>query len=100
MMALETTKWDVVDHLKTDEDIAYFLEAVFEDGDPALITAALGDVARAKGMTQLAKDTGLAREALYRSLSAEGRPEFTTVLKVMKAFGLRLAAVPLDDKAA
>lgn len=99
-MALETTKWDVVDHLKTDEDIAYYLEAVFEDGDPALITAALGDVARAKGMTQLAKDTGLAREALYRSLSAEGKPEFTTVLKVMKAFGLRLAAVPLDDEAA
>ena len=99
-MALETTKWDVVDHLKTDEDIVYFLEAVFEDGDPALITAALGDVARAKGMTQLAKDTGLAREALYRSLSAEGKPEFTTVLKVMRAFGLRLAAVPLDDEAA
>jgi len=99
-MALETTKWDVVDHLKTDEDIAYFLEAVFEDGDPALITAALGDIARARGMTQLAKDTGLAREALYRSLSAEGKPEFTTVLKVMKAFGLRLTAVPLDDKAA
>ena len=65
-----------------------------------MITAALGEVARAKGMTQLAKDTGLAREALYRSLSAEGKPEFTTVLKVMKAFGLRLAAVPLDDKAA
>lgn len=100
-MALETTKWDVVDYLESDEDIASFLEAVFEDGDPALITAALGDVARAKGMTQLAKDTGLAREALYRSLSAEGKPEFTTVLKVMKAFGLRLAAVPLgDDKAA
>ena len=99
-MTLEMTKWDVVDHLKTDEDIAYYLEAVFEDGDPALITAALGDVARARGMTQLAKDTGLAREALYRSLSAEGRPEFTTVLKVMKAFGLRLAAVPSGDKVA
>jgi len=99
-MALESTKWDVVDYLETDEDIAYFLEAAFEDGDPQVITAALGAVARAKGMTQLAKDTGLAREALYRSLSAEGKPEFTTVLKVMKAFGLRLAAVPLDDKAA
>jgi len=99
-MGLESTKWDVVDYLETDEDIAYFLEAAFEDGDPQVITAALGAVARAKGMTQLAKDTGLAREALYRSLSAEGKPEFTTVLKVMKAFGLRLAAVPLDDKAA
>lgn len=99
-MGLESTKWDVVDYLESDEDIAYFLEAAFDDGDPAVITAALGAVARAKGMTQLAKDTGLAREALYRSLSAEGKPEFTTVLKVMKAFGLRLAAVPLDDKAA
>lgn len=99
-MGLESTKWDVVDYLESDEDIAYFLEAAFDDGDPAVITAALGAVARAKGMSQLAKDTGLAREALYRSLSAEGKPEFTTVLKVMKAFGLRLAAVPLDDKAA
>jgi probable addiction module antidote protein len=99
-MALETTKWDVVDYLESDEDIAYFLEAAFDDGDPAVITAALGAVARARGMTQLAKDTGLAREALYRSLSAEGKPEFTTVLRVMRAFGLRLAAVPLDDKAA
>ncbi|RYE87145.1 MAG: putative addiction module antidote protein [Hyphomicrobiales bacterium] len=99
-MDLETTKWDVVDYLESDEDIAHFLEAAFDDGDPAVITAALGAVARAKGMTQLAKDTGLAREALYRSLSAQGKPEFTTVLKVMKAFGLRLTAVPLDDKAA
>lgn len=97
-MAFKSTKWDVVDHLDTDEDISYFLEAAFEDGDEELIVAAVSAVARAKGMTQLAKETGLAREALYRSLSAEGKPEFTTVLKVMKAFGLRLAAVPLDDE--
>ncbi|HEY9013239.1 MAG TPA: addiction module antidote protein [Devosia sp.] len=99
-MSPGSTKWDVADYLESDEDIAYFLDAAFDDGDPAVIMAALGAIGRAKGMTQLAKDTGLAREALYRSLSAEGKPEFTTVLKVMNAFGLRLAAVPLDDKAA
>jgi probable addiction module antidote protein len=69
-----------------------------EDGDPALISAVLGDIARALGMTQIARETGLARESLYRALSAEGKPEFNTVLKVLKAFGLRLSAVP--DRAA
>ena len=67
------------------------LEAAFEEDDPALIAAALGDVARARGMTQMAKDTGISREALYRALSKDGRPEFNTILKVMKAFGLRLS---------
>ncbi|BCW90172.1 hypothetical protein sos41_33400 [Alphaproteobacteria bacterium SO-S41] len=95
-MALATTKWDVTDYLDSDERIALFLEAVFEDGDPGLITAALGDVARAMGMTKMARKTGLTRESLYRALSAEGKPEFTTVLKVLKAFGLRLTPVPLD----
>ena len=97
-MVIKTTKWDVADHLDSEESIAYYLEAAFEDGDPALITIALGDVARAKGMTQMAHDTGLAREALYRALSAEGKPEFTTILKVLKALGLRLTPVPADDK--
>jgi len=96
-MALATSKWDIADHLDTDERAALFIEAAFEDGDPAVITAALGDVARARGMTQLARETGLAREALYRALSPSGRPEFETVLKVMRALGLRLTAVPLEE---
>jgi probable addiction module antidote protein len=82
--------WDVVDHLRSEEDIINYLEAVFEDGDPALITAALGDVARAKGMAQVARDAGLRRESLYKALSAEGNPEFVTVLKVIHALGLKL----------
>jgi probable addiction module antidote protein len=94
-MALKTTKWDVTEFLDSEERIAMFLEAAFEQDDPALITAALGDVARARGMTQMAKETGIAREALYRALSKEGHPEFNTVVKVMKAFGLRLSAVPI-----
>src|SRR3981189_388225 len=94
-MAKTTTKtttipWDSVDYLKTDQDIAHYLDAVFDDGDPALIAAALGDVARAKGMSQVAQDAGLGRESLYKALSPEGNPEFGTVLKVVRALGLKL----------
>jgi probable addiction module antidote protein len=96
-MTLKTTKWDVAEFLDSEERIALFLDAVFEEGDPSLIAAALGDVARARGMTQMAKDTGISREALYRALSKEGHPEFNTILKVMKAFGLRLSPVPIGD---
>lgn len=91
-MALKTRRWDVVEHLNSDEDMAAYLEAVLEEGDPALVTAALGDIARARGMSQLARDTGLGRESLYKALSAEGNPEFATVLKVARALGLRLHA--------
>jgi probable addiction module antidote protein len=94
-MALKTTKWDVTEFLDSEKRIAMFLEAAFEEDDPSLITAALGEVARARGMMQMAKDTGISREALYRALSKEGRPEFNTILKVMKAFGLRLSPVPI-----
>lgn len=90
MAKTKTVPWDVVDSLKTDKDIANYLEAVFEDGDPALVTAALGDVARAKGMTQIAQKAGLGRESLYKALSKDGNPEFSTVLKVMQALGLKL----------
>lgn len=86
----KTLRWDAVDYLKTDEDIAHYLEAVLEDGDPALVTAALGDIARAKGMSQIARDTGLGRESLYKALSPDGNPEFATVLKVIRALGLKL----------
>ena len=83
-------KWDVVKHLKTDKDMAHYLEACLAEGDPALVAAALGDIARARGMSQVARDTGMSRESLYRSLSGEGNPEFATVMKVIKALGIRL----------
>lgn len=90
MGKLKTTRWDPAKHLKTDKDIVFYLEAVFEDGDPALIAAALGDVARAKGMTKIAEAAGLGRESLYKALSVDGNPEFSTVLKVVQALGLKL----------
>ena len=86
----KTIPWDSAEYLKTDEDIASYLEAVFDDGDPALISHALGVVARAKGMTQIAHAAGLGRESLYKALSPDGNPEFATVLKVMRALGLKL----------
>jgi probable addiction module antidote protein len=94
MMTVETRKWDIVEHLDSDEKIALFLEAVFDDGDPAVIAAAIGDVARARGMSQVAKDAGLSRENLYRSLSEGGNPEFATILKVIRAIGYDLTVVP------
>jgi probable addiction module antidote protein len=94
MVKIETTAWDAAEYLKTDADVAAYLEAAFEEGDPALISAALGDVARARGMTQIAHDAGIGRESLYKALSKDGNPEFATILKVMKALGLKLTAVP------
>jgi probable addiction module antidote protein len=97
----KTIPWDSAAYLKTDQDIADYLDAVFEDGDPALISHALGVIARAKGMAQIAKAAGLGRESLYKALSGEGNPEFATVLKVMRALGLKLkvAAAVVRDKA-
>lgn len=86
----KTIPWDSAAYLKTDEDIANYLEAVFEDGDPELINHALGDIARAKGMARIAKAAGLGRESLYKALSRGGNPELTTVLKVVRALGLKL----------
>ncbi len=82
--------WDAADHFKTEADMEAYLEAALEENDPALIAAALGDVARAKGMTEVAKKAGLGRESLYKSLSAQGNPELSTVLKVIHALGLKL----------
>lgn len=92
MAKTKTRPWDVVEHLKSEEDMATYLEAALEDGDPAVISAALGDIARAKGMTQIAREAGLGRESLYKALSPEGNPEFATVLKVIRALGLQLHA--------
>jgi len=84
-------KFDVVDYLKTEKDIAGYLSAVLEDGDPALFVAAIGDIARAKGMTEIAKKSGVTRESLYRALKIEARPRFETVAKVIHALGMKLS---------
>jgi len=89
---IQTSLWDAEEHLETEEDMAAYLEAALEEGDPALVAAALGDIARAKGMAQIARKTGLGRESLYKALSPEGNPEFATILKVVRALGLRLHA--------
>jgi putative addiction module killer protein/probable addiction module antidote protein len=90
MTETKTISWKTEDHLETAEDIAAYLEAVFEDGHPELIGYALGAVSRSKGMTEIARRTGLGRQSLYKALSPEGRPEFATVLKVVRALGLKL----------
>lgn len=92
-----TRPWDVTEHLETAEDMAAYLEAALEEGDPALVAAALGDIARAKGMSQIANDAGLGRESLYKALSPDGNPEFATVLRVVRALGLKLHASPAGD---
>ncbi|PSB37371.1 addiction module antidote protein [Aphanothece minutissima] len=94
MTKTETTVWDPVNHLKNSQDMAAYLEAALEDGDPHLVAAALGDFARAKGMSQVARDAGLGRESLYKALSSSGNPELATVLKVISALGLQLHASP------
>ena len=89
-MALKTTRYDTADYLKTKKDVMAYLNAVFEEDDPALIAHALGVVARAEGMGEIAKLAGLTRPSLYKALSEGGRPEFSTVLKVINALGLKL----------
>jgi probable addiction module antidote protein len=90
-----TTRYDVVEHLRSPEEMAAYLEACFEEagGDAAFIAKALGDIARAKGMAKVARDAGLSRESLYKALSGERSPGFDTVLRVIKALGLKLHAV-------
>lgn len=87
-----TALYDTADYLKTEEDMVGLLEAALEDGHPQVIAAALGAIARAQGMTRIAKETGLNREGLYKTLSGEGNPELETLLKVIKALGLQLHA--------
>ena len=94
MGKIKLRKWDSAEHLKTDEDIALYLDACLEEAgdDPAFIAKALGNVGRARGMSQLARDTGLGRESLYKALSGEGNPSFATILKVINALGVKLHA--------
>jgi len=90
MKAETLTPWEMAENMKTEEDYVTYLETALEEGDPAFISAVLGDIARSKGMTQMAKETGLARESLYRALSAHGNPSFATVVKVINALGLKI----------
>ena len=88
-------KWDTAEFLASDEDIVAYLNAALEDGDQALITTALGNIARSRGMTELAKETGITRDGLYKALSPDGNPSFSTVQKVIKALGYKLdVAIP------
>ena len=100
MAKTATTVWDPAQHLKTEDDMAAYLEAALEEGDSTLIAAALGDIARAKGMTQVARDAGLGRESLYKALSSTGNPEFSTILQVIQALGLQLHASPASVRSA
>jgi probable addiction module antidote protein len=91
-MTIETMPWDSADLLDSREAIIAYIEAAFEDGDPSVIAHALGVVARAKGMSQIARETGLTREGLYKSLTVEGDPKLSTFLGVLKALGMKLSA--------
>ncbi|MEX0804363.1 MAG: addiction module antidote protein [Candidatus Binatia bacterium] len=94
MRKTKPTRYDVAQHLRTPEEMAAYLEACLEEanGDAAFIAKALGDIARARGMTQVARDAGLSRESLYKALSGERSPDFDTILRVVSALGLRLHA--------
>lgn len=96
MKKTATSRYDVAEHLRTPEEMAAYLEACLEeaDGDAAFIARALGDIARAKGMSQVARDAGVSRESLYKALSGERSPSFDTILKVVAALGIRLHAEP------
>lgn len=93
---LKTTPWDVTEHLTDEADVAAYLQAMIDESgnDPKMIAVALGDIARARGMTQVARDAGIAREALYRALSPDGNPSFATVTKVLTALHLKIAVRP------
>lgn len=96
MAKIQTSRYDIAEHLRTQEEMAAYFEACLEEanGDAAFIAKALGDIARAKGMTQVAKDAGLSRESLYKALSGDRVPGFDTILKVVAALGLKLHAEP------
>ncbi|NJR56284.1 MAG: putative addiction module antidote protein [Acaryochloris sp. CRU_2_0] len=96
-MAINTIRWDAAEHLKTEEDMQLYLEACLEEAgdDPTLIVHALGVIARAKNMSQLSRVTGISREGLYKALSPEGNPTFSTVAKVAKALGFKLTVEPI-----
>ncbi len=93
--ALNTSPWNPAEHLEYKEDIAAYLETAFEESDPSLVPVAHGDIARAKGLVHIARDSGLGRESLYKALSSEDNPGFATIMKVMSALGLKRRATPI-----
>lgn len=95
-MGTKVKEYDVADHLRSPEEMAAYLEACFAecDGDASFIAKALGDIARARGMSGIARETGLGRESLYKALSADGNPQLETILKVARALGLELTVRP------
>lgn len=95
MSKIKTRPFDVANYLKDEDDVSEYLRQVLEEGDPAELGAALGAIARARGMTNLARDTGLSRESLYKSLSGERAPSSDTLLKVIKALGFKLTLEPI-----
>ena len=102
MAALKLKKWDSAQYLKTEEDMALYLDACLQEAgdDAAFIAMALGHIARAKGMSQVAREAGLGRESLYKALSGEGNPSLATILKVTAALGIQLHAQPLQARSA
>jgi probable addiction module antidote protein len=101
-MTLKLKKWDSAEHLRTEEDMVLYLEACLEEAgdDVAFITKAIGNIARARGMAQLASETGLGRESLYKALSGDGNPSFATILKVVRALGMQLHVSAASQPAA
>ena|SRR5690606_15726377 len=95
MNKIKTRPFDASNHLKDEADVAAYLRAALEDGNPTLLAAALGDIGKARGMTQLARETGLSRESLYKSLSGERAPSSDTLFKVIRAMGFKLTVEPL-----
>ena len=96
-MTVNITPYDTADYLKTEEDIAGYINAVLEENDPQLLIAALGDVARARGMSGVAREIGASREHLYRSLSKDGNPSAVTLLKAISTLGIQLQATPASN---
>ncbi len=94
MAGTKTRTYDSAEYLETAEDMSAYLEAALEDGDPGVVVNALGTIARARGMTEIARETGLGRESLYKALSPDGNPAFSTILKVVRALGIELHAEP------
>ena len=90
----QSTKWDAADYLDSEEMITEYLNSALEDGDPAILSAALGDIARARGMSQLSRETGVTRDGLYKALSPTGNPSFSTVQSVISALGLKVVVKP------